>query len=244
MGTHPIFESDFDCLTDSRPPGSGIGRCSQMGTCFSDQPASRNHSTNHSNLYQTNNTIPYQARNSITPIQNFSTEDVSPGSVYIALYSYEGRTEDDLSFEQGDQIVVLDNTRGAWWLAELVTPKRVGRKKSGYIPSNYIAKLNSIESFPWYIGQLPRQTAERQLLTQLNQMGSFLIRESESRRGDFSLSVRDNDGVKHYRIRKLDGNSGYYIAHRAVFPTLDLLVQHYQNNSDGLCCQVSRSIAC
>ena len=58
----------------------------------------------------------------------------------------------------------------------------------------------------------------------------FLIffRESESRRGDYSLSVKDAEGVKHYRIRKLDGNTGYYIAPRAVFGTLEQLVQHYQ----------------
>ena len=31
--------------------------------------------------------------------------------------------------------------------------------------------------------------------------GAFLIRDSESRRNDFSLSVRDGDTVKHYRIR-------------------------------------------
>lgn len=67
----------------------------------------------------------------------------------------------------------------------------------------------------------------------------FLIRESESRRGDYSLSVKDAEGVKHYRIRKLDGNTGYYIAPRAVFGTLEQLVQHYQVQADGLCCQLT-----
>ena len=35
-------------------------------------------------------------------------------------------------------------------------------------------------------------------------VGGFLIRESESKPGDYSLSVRDHDTVKHYRIRTLD----------------------------------------
>ncbi len=35
-------------------------------------------------------------------------------------------------------------------------------------------------------------------------VGGFLIRESESKPGDYSLSVRDHDSVKHYRIRTLD----------------------------------------
>ena len=37
-----------------------------------------------------------------------------------------------------------------------------------------------------------------------NKVGSFLIRESESKPGDYSLSVRDHDSVKHYRIRTLE----------------------------------------
>jgi hypothetical protein len=36
-----------------------------------------------------------------------------------------------------------------------------------------------------------------------NEHGAFLIRDSESRRNDYSLSVRDGDTVKHYRIRQL-----------------------------------------
>jgi len=59
-----------------------------------------------------------------------------------------------------------------------------------------VAKLNSNESFLWYVGRIPRQAAERQLMNNLNPIGSFLIRESESRHGDFSLSVRDIDDVK------------------------------------------------
>ena len=34
--------------------------------------------------------------------------------------------------------------------------------------------------------------------------GTYLIRESESMPGQYSLSVRDGDSVKHYRIRKVD----------------------------------------
>ena len=67
-----------------------------------------------------------------------------------------------------------------------------------------------------------------------NDHGSFLIRDSESRRNDFSLSVRDGDTVKHYRIRQLD-DGGFFIARRTPFPTLQELVQHYSSKADGLC---------
>ena len=59
--------------------------------------------------------------------------------------------------------------------------------------------------------------------------------------GNYSLSVRDGDNVKHYRIRKLD-NGGYYITTRAPFPSLNELVKHYMGDSDGLCCQLT--LAC
>ena len=63
------------------------------------------------------------------------------------------------------------------------------------IPCNFIL------SFRWYFGKIKRLEAEKKLLLGQNEHGSFLIRDSESRRNDFSLSVRDGDTVKHYRIR-------------------------------------------
>lgn len=62
-----------------------------------------------------------------------------------------------------------------------------------------------------------------------------MIRESESQPGNYSLSVRDGESVKHYRIRKVD-TGGYYIAPRAMCNSLDDLVKHYQRDCDGLCC--------
>ena len=59
----------------------------------------------------------------------------------------------------------------------------------------------ALSSSRWYFGKIKRIEAEKKLLLQQNEHGAFLIRDSESRRNDFSLSVRDGDTVKHYRIR-------------------------------------------
>ena len=67
-----------------------------------------------------------------------------------------------------------------------------------------------------------------------NDYGSYLIRESESTPGDYSLSVRDRESVRHYRIRRLD-NGGFFITLRAKFSTLQDLVAYYQQDADGLC---------
>ncbi len=67
------------------------------------------------------------------------------------------------------------------------------------------------------------------------QQGWFLVRESESEPGNYSLSVRDGDAVKHYRIRTMD-DGGFYITRRITFTNLHELIAHYKTSSDGLCC--------
>ena len=86
----------------------------------------------------------------------------------------------------------------------------------------------------WYNGKIKRIEAEKKLLLDENEHGAFLIRDSESRRNDYSLSVRDGDTVKHYRIRQLD-EGGFFIARRTTFRTLPDLVEHYSRDADGLC---------
>ena len=86
----------------------------------------------------------------------------------------------------------------------------------------------------WYFGKIKRMEAEKKLLMPQNEHGAYLIRDSESRRNDYSLSVRDGDTVKHYRIRPLD-EGGFFIARRTTFRTLQELVDHYSRDADGLC---------
>ncbi|XP_072107719.1 tyrosine-protein kinase FRK [Mobula birostris] len=151
--------------------------------------------------------------------------------IYVALYDYSARTSEDLSFEAGERLEVIDQSLDNWWLARSL--KR-GRGRQGYIPSNYVAPDRSIEAEPWFFGGIKRADAEKQLMMAGNSPGSFLVRESESKLGDYSLSVRDGDVVKHYKIRKLD-EGGFFIARRATFQTLAELVNNYMMNQDGLC---------
>ncbi|NWU77751.1 HCK kinase, partial [Onychorhynchus coronatus] len=159
---------------------------------------------------------------------------VSSGdSVVLALYDYEAMNTGDLSFQKGERLKVLEES-GAWWQARsLVT----GRE--GFIPSNYVARADSLETEEWFFKGISRKDAERQLLGPGNMIGSFMIRDSETTKGCYSLSVRDGDemqggAVKHYKIRTLD-SGGFYISPRNNFNTLQELVQHYKGQSDGLC---------
>ncbi|XP_042245844.1 tyrosine-protein kinase fynb isoform X4 [Thunnus maccoyii] len=153
-------------------------------------------------------------------------------TLFVALYDYEARTEDDLSFRKGERFQIINSTEGDWWDARSLTTGG-----SGYIPSNYVAPVDSIQAEDWYFGKLGRKDAERQLLSTGNPRGTYLIRESETTKGAFSLSIRDwddvkGDHVKHYKIRKLD-SGGYYITTRAQFDTLQQLVQHYSGTWNG-----------
>ncbi|KAK6490118.1 tyrosine-protein kinase Fyn isoform X2 [Huso huso] len=158
-------------------------------------------------------------------------------TLFVALYDYEARTEEDLSFRKGEKFQILNSTEGDWWEARSLTTGG-----TGYIPSNYVAPVDSIQAEEWYFGKLGRKDAERQLLSSGNSRGTFLIRESETTKGAFSLSIRDwddikGDHVKHYKIRKLD-SGGYYITTRAQFETLQQLVHHYSVRAAGLCCRL------
>ena len=75
----------------------------------------------------------------------------------------------------------------------------------------------------WYWGDIPRAEAEKWLLTNNNSSGTFLVRMSSSQKDSLSLSVRDGESVKHYRIRRFD-NGSYYVASRATFSTLNVSV--------------------
>lgn len=92
----------------------------------------------------------------------------------------------------------------------------------------------------WYFGKIKRMEAEKKLLAPQNEHGAYLIRDSESRQNDYSLSVRDGDTVKHYRIRPLD-HGGFFIARRTTFRTLQELVEHYSRDADGLCVNLRKT---
>lgn len=181
------------------------------------------------------NTPPTSINNSAVPLaptpSKSELSDAAPttGKVFVALYDYDARTAEDLSFRKGEHLEIQTDTEGDWWYAKSKTTKL-----EGYIPSNYVAKLKSLESESWYFGKIKRVEAEKKLLSPENAHGAFLIRDSESRRNDYSLSVRDGDTVKHYRIRQLD-EGGFFIARRITFINLADLVEHYSADPDGLC---------
>lgn len=77
------------------------------------------------------------------PVVNSTEPEQSSARIFVALYDYDARTDEDLSFRKGEHLEILNDTQGDWWLAR---SKRT--RQEGYIPSNYVARLKSIEAEP------------------------------------------------------------------------------------------------
>ncbi|KAK3850172.1 hypothetical protein Pcinc_043101, partial [Petrolisthes cinctipes] len=129
-----------------------------------------------------------------------------------------------------EQVRVLSyNKSGEWCEAH------AGSGEVGWVPSNYITPVNSLEKHSWYHGPISRNTAEYLLSSGIN--GSFLVRESESSPGQRSISLRYNGRVYHYRINE-DDTAKLYVSSEFRFNTLAELVHHHSQHADGLITQL------
>ncbi|XP_019125304.2 GRB2-related adapter protein [Larimichthys crocea] len=134
----------------------------------------------------------------------------------VALFSFTASEADELSFQKGDIIKVTEMEDDSCWFTAEIEGKR------GYVPENYISLL----PYPWFAGRVSRLDAEKHLRWQ--DTGVFLVRESESAPGEFSVSVSYGDRVEHFRV--LEGGGQYCIWDES-FCSLNRLVHFYRTHS-------------
>ncbi|EDX01417.1 tyrosine-protein phosphatase corkscrew isoform X2 [Drosophila yakuba] len=84
-----------------------------------------------------------------------------------------------------------------------------------------------LHGYTWFHGNLSGKEAEK-LILERGKNGSFLVRESQSKPGDFVLSVRTDDKVTHVMIRWQDKK--YDVGGGESFGTLSELIDHYKRN--------------
>lgn len=71
-----------------------------------------------------------------------TTQRYTPrGPIFIALFDYDQRTSEDLSFKKGDHLEIINSQDGDWWQARSLKTMR-----EGYIPSNYVAEHRTIQA--------------------------------------------------------------------------------------------------
>ncbi|CAL8296468.1 unnamed protein product [Lota lota] len=151
----------------------------------------------------------------------------SGGEVLVVTDDYPSATVSKPVFRMGEKLTVLAQ-EASWWR---VRSDRT--QNENYIPNTHVAKVYH----GWLFEGLVRQKAEALLQMPCNVSGSFMVRESTSERGVYSLSVKHR-GVQHYRIFRMD-NSWYYISPRLTFQCLEDMITHYSDCADGLCCTLS-----
>ncbi|XP_077003282.1 tyrosine-protein kinase ABL1 isoform X1 [Tamandua tetradactyla] len=146
-------------------------------------------------------------------------------NLFVALYDFVASGDNTLSITKGEKLRVLGyNHNGEWCEAQT-------KNGQGWVPSNYITPVNSLEKHSWYHGPVSRNAAEYLLSSGIN--GSFLVRESESSPGQRSISLRYEGRVYHYRINTAsDGR--LYVSSESRFNTLAELVHHHSTVADGL----------
>jgi hypothetical protein len=74
--------------------------------------------------------------------KNEPTSPTGGVRLFVALFDYDARTSEDLTFKKGDYLEVKqENTAFDWWQAKSRTSKQ-----EGYIPSNYVAEVKTLEA--------------------------------------------------------------------------------------------------
>lgn len=132
-----------------------------------------------------------------------------------ALYEFNASGEDELSFRKGDTLKIL-GTDDNWFKAEL-------RGNEGYVPKNYV----DMQIPSWYCENFTRFEAENVLMGK--QVGYFIIRASQTSKGEFSISVRHEEDVQHFKVMR--DKSGHYSLWTEKFKSLNKLVDYYKNVS-------------
>ncbi|VVC88396.1 unnamed protein product [Leptidea sinapis] len=134
---------------------------------------------------------------------------------------------------KGDRLEIIERPPSdpEWYRA------RDSRGHIGLVPRNYLQELadyltqpysvpvaGNLASRAWYYGAITRTHCDA-LLNQHGHDGDFLIRDSETNVGDFSVSLKAPGRNKHFRVH-VEGN--LYCIGQRKFTSLEQLVAHYQ----------------
>ncbi|XP_022166450.1 uncharacterized protein LOC111030999 isoform X6 [Myzus persicae] len=109
-----------------------------------------------------------------------------PNNLYVVLYNFKARREDELDLKAGYKVTVIDTSDPAWWKG-----KCFGRV--GYFPYNYVTKVQPGER-PWQVtinlqvldvDNNPLTLLRDQIVIQIGEGpdGSVMIRNAENKQG-------------------------------------------------------------
>ncbi|CAJ1075892.1 GRB2-related adapter protein 2a [Xyrichtys novacula] len=130
-------------------------------------------------------------------------------------YEFNATADDELSFKKGDILKIL-SSQDEWYKAEI-------NGQIGFVPQNYI----EMKTPRWFQEDASRGAAEE--LLRYKDVGDFVIRGCQSSPGDFSISVKHESDVQHFKVMK--DNKGQYFLWSEKFTSLNKLVEYYKTVS-------------
>ncbi|KAM8824436.1 GRB2-related adapter protein 2a isoform 1-T2 [Synchiropus picturatus] len=130
-------------------------------------------------------------------------------------YDFVASSAGELSFKKGDTLKILSREEN-WMKAEM-------NGNEGFVPQNYI----EMQKPSWFRENASRGAAENLLATK--KVGEFVIRGCQSSPGDFSISVKHELDVQHFKVMR--DRQGQYYLWSDKFSSLNKLVQFYKTNS-------------
>ncbi|XP_028267849.1 GRB2-related adapter protein 2a [Parambassis ranga] len=130
-------------------------------------------------------------------------------------YDFTATADDELSFRKGDILKIL-SLQDEWCKAEI-------NGQEGFVPKNYI----EMQTPGWFRENASRNAAED--LLRYKDVGDFMIRGCQSSPGDFSISVKHESDVQHFKVMR--DNKGQYFLWSEKFTSLNKLVEFYKNSS-------------
>eukprot|EP00116_Pleurobrachia_bachei_P000806 sb/3461068/ len=136
-----------------------------------------------------------------------------------------------------DILIILDKSNKDWWKA-----RNTRTRQEGYIPSNYVAPVDSLESKAWYFGAIKRSDSEAKEARRLGPSKEQAL--SLCRPGTLSLSVRGEINetgqptIKHFCIRTKSSTGEVFISNKIEFGNVSDLIEYYCQNK-GLSIRLS-----
>lgn len=134
-----------------------------------------------------------------------------------------------LHIHTGDIVeLIKGDAHSLFWQGKNLVTGELGFFPSDAVkPCPCVPKPVDYSSQPWYAGTMERLQAETELINRIN--STYLVRYRTKESGEYAISIKYNNEVKHIKIFTRDGF--FHIAENRKFKTLQDLVEYYKHHS-------------